>query len=132
MNRITTLKPNQVFVFGSNLAGIHGAGAARDARKLFGAEIGVGKGFTGQCYAIPTKRVPSVNLSLAQVEKHVKQFLIHAARSPSLDFLLTPIGCGLAGFTPEQIAPMFRHAPDNVILPPEFVEAIERYENRGE
>lgn len=117
---ITELKPNEIFVFGSNLAGIHGAGAARIARLLFGAKYKVGVGFTGQCYAIPTKDHMIVTLPLEEIDKHVGKFLMIAWDFPDRIFLVTKIGCGLAGYKPRQIAPMFRHHPPNVILPKEF------------
>lgn len=120
MKPITTLKPNEIFVFGSNLAGVHGAGAALTARKLFGAKTGQGTGKMGQCYAIPTKNEFLKPLSLLEINWFVATFLRVAEYDKSKTFLVTPIGCGLAGYRPEQIAPMFRYAPDNVILPPEF------------
>lgn len=120
MNRITKLEPNQIFVFGSNRAGRHGAGAAEDARIYFGAQTGCGEGRTGQAYAIPTKDTRLKTLPLIEIQESVEGFLSYARLNPSLEFLVTPIGCGLAGYKPHQIAPMFWDAPENVILPPEF------------
>lgn len=120
MERITELKPSQIFVFGSNLAGRHGAGAAKDAWELFGAVSGVGEGPTGQCYALPTKDYTIKKLPLAAIENHVLRFFIYALCHPHLEFLVTPIGCGLAGYSPVQIGPLFRDAPSNVTLPEEF------------
>lgn len=121
MKRLTELGPKQIFVFGSNLAGRHGAGAARDASKFFGAEYFKGEGPTGSCYAIPTKDHSLRPRSLDEIERSVLSFLVYAVRHPDYEFIVTPIGCGLAGYTPEQIAPMFWGHPKNVILPDEFV-----------
>lgn len=112
---------SEVFVFGSNLAGVHGAGAAKFARENHRARLGVGVGPTGSAYAIPTKDYDvKTSLPLSVIQSHADDFLEYAADNPSLSFRLTAIGCGLAGFTVEQIAPMFQGAPDNVRLPPEF------------
>ncbi len=119
---ITKLEPDEVFVFGSNLAGIHGAGAAKTALLYFGARYGVGEGFTGQCYAIPTKDRNIETLSIEAIAKHVHKFLRVAALLPDKTFLVTKIGCGLAGYTPADIGPLFKGAPPNVILPKEFVQ----------
>ncbi|PZQ83223.1 MAG: hypothetical protein DI549_08905 [Ancylobacter novellus] len=113
-----------IFVFGSNLAGIHGAGAARWAYENRGAEWGVGFGLTGMSFAIPTMNWDIEALSLGEIEKYVRRFLKFARGRPDLSFELTPIGCGLAGYQPAQVAPLFRDAPDNVILPEEFRAAL--------
>jgi hypothetical protein len=120
MNIITSLKPNEVFVFGSNLAGIHGAGAALFAKEHFGAQQGVGLGPTGQSYAIPTKDERLQTLPLAEIQKYVWYFQNYASIHQTVRFLVTPIGCGLAGYTPAQIAPLFKMWQPNVILPEEF------------
>jgi hypothetical protein len=120
---ITELKPNQVFVFGSNLSGRHGKGAALQAVK-FGAEYGIGVGPTGQCYAIPTKGFKLEVLPLEVIQGYVGIFNRWAKANPHQEFLLTPIGTGLAGYSPEQIAPMFKDSPSNVILPPEFKSVL--------
>lgn len=120
MKRITKLKPDEIFVFGSNQAGIHGAGAAHDATTLFGAAHGIGEGLTGQCYALPTKYFTIKTRPLIHIENSVRTFLKVAASMPENKFIVTPIGCGLAGYSPADIAPMFRDAPKNCILPPEF------------
>lgn len=117
---ITELKENQIFVFGSNLAGIHGKGAALTARMKFFAQEGRGIGRTGQCFAIPTKDRNLKTLPLDIIGDYVSYFLVYAITHPKLEFLVTPIGCGLAGYNPEQIAPMFTDLPSNVILPQEF------------
>lgn len=113
---------NPVFVFGSNLAGRHGAGAARWARENRGAKTGVGR--QGNSYAIPTKDRDLRPLSLLTINMHVQSFITYARIFPDLTFQVTPIGCGLAGYKPEQIAPMFRGAPPNCQLPPEFLKVI--------
>ena len=118
--KIKSLKENQIFVFGSNLAGIHGAGAAYTASRSFGAQYGVGIGFTGMCYAIPTKDRKLQTLPLETIKNFVTVFLARARNHPELEFLVTPIGCGLAGYHPQQIAPFFEGAPNNVCLPKEF------------
>lgn len=112
--------PRPVFVFGSNLLGIHGAGAAWHARFQYGAQDRVGVGRTGNAYALPTKRTPQISLSLEEIQEHVYQFLLYALNHPDETFLVTPVGCGLAGYTPEEIGPMFRGAPSNCIIPSEF------------
>ena len=106
-----------IFVFGSNLSGIHGAGAARDARRLFGAELGVGEGLTGNSYAIPTKDRRLKTRSLDDIKVSVDTFLQFARSHPEMKFTVTKIGCGLAGYTEDVIAPMFVTAPDNCTLP---------------
>jgi hypothetical protein len=102
-----------IFVFGSNLAGRHGAGAARVALLHHGAVYGNGIGKEGNSYAIPTKDTRIESLPLHDIQKYVSSFIEYADRHPELDFQVTQIGCGLAGFTPEQIAPMFEAAPSN-------------------
>lgn len=111
---------NPVFVFGSNLAGRHGKGAALWAKQHRGAIYGKGEGLHGNSYAIPTKDGALQTLHLDEIRIHVQRFIAFALSRPDLTFQLTPVGCGLAGYIPEQIAPMFRHAPPNVILPDEF------------
>lgn len=107
-----------VFVFGSNLAGIHGAGSARAAAEKHGAKRGVGYGPTGDAFAIPTKRHwRSPAMPLEEIAPYVARFVGYAAANPSVAFDVVRIGCGLAGYTDEQIAPMFAGAPDNVKLP---------------
>jgi hypothetical protein len=106
-----------VFVFGSNLAGRHGRGAALFALHRRGAVYGRGEGHYGQSYAIPTKDAELVTLPLETIELYVKRFLEYAAVRADLEFEVTPIGCGLAGYTPADIHPMFKHAPPNCHLP---------------
>jgi hypothetical protein len=104
---------NSIFVFGSNLAGRHGKGAAMHARSHHGAVYGVGKGRTGNSYAIPTKDEKLVPLPLHAIEAHVEDFLKYARRHPELQFRVTKVGCGLAGYKQEQMAPLFADAPAN-------------------
>jgi hypothetical protein len=115
-----------IFVFGSNLMGIHGAGAARYANLHHGAVMGRGIGLEGTSYAIPTKAHPFRTLPLFDINKYVADFLICAKLSPEYTYLVTKIGCGLAGYTPSDIAPMFhlvKHL-NNVKLPKEFFEYL--------
>jgi hypothetical protein len=117
---------SQVFVFGSNKSGIHGAGAARAAHREYGAKWGVAEGRTGQCYALPTVRENIAGpLTLDEIGIHVERFLHHAATHPEDRFLVTRIGCGLAGHKDEDVAPMFRDAPMNCSLPEDWRQHIE-------
>lgn len=106
-----------VFVFGSNEAGIHGAGAALEARRNHGARLGIGFGHVGNSFAIPTKDFDLQRLPLRTIREYVDMFLAYAKARPELTFQVTRIGCGLAGYNDEDIAPMFADAPDNCILP---------------
>lgn len=116
-NKIEHLRENEIFVFGSNKQGAHGGGAARFAMNKFGAEWGVGEGLTGQCYALPTMEG---NESFKQA---VKTFLECAKAHPELTFLVTAVGCGIAGYAPEQVKPWFEEAKalPNVYLPESFM-----------
>jgi len=116
----------EIFVFGSNLAGRHGRGAALYARQYHGAAYGVGEGLTGSSYAIPTKDGALRTLALEEIRRHVGNFLAFAGKHQNMTFRLTPIGCGLAGYSPADIAPMFDGAPPNVKLPPEFTAVLEK------
>lgn len=120
--RITTLAPNEVFVFGSNLMGHHGGGAARMAFKLFGAVWGQGTGLQGQSYAIPTMQG-----GVDAIRPYVDEFIEFAKDNQNLVFYVTRIGCGIAGFKDAQIAPLFRAAleVENIILPESFVRVLE-------
>jgi len=116
----------QIFTFGSNLAGRHGKGAAEHALKHHGAIYGQGEGLQGNSYAIPTKGLapsryePMPVLPLHQIEWHVIRFLAFAREHPEMTFHVTRIGCGLAGYADEQIAPFFKDAPENCQLPEEW------------
>ena len=107
----------EIFVFGSNLAGRHGMGAALSARQHHGAIYGCGEGLQGQSYGIPTKGTHIETLSLEAINFQVSKFLIFARAHPEHTFNVTRIGCGLAGYTDAQIAPMFTDAPLNCNLP---------------
>jgi hypothetical protein len=109
-----------VFVFGSNLAGRHGKGAAKWAVEHRGAIYGHGIGPQGNSYAIPTKDEKLRTLPLPEIAVYVRFFRAYARMRPETRFQLTPIGCGLAGYKPEQIAPMFEGASENIELPEEF------------
>ncbi len=106
-----------IFVFGSNLAGRHGRGAAKTAKDKYGAEYGVGEGRTGDSYAIPTKDWRLRTRSLEEIQISVYRFLEYAKEHPELQFYVTRIGCGLAGYHDDEIAPFFEGAPDNCRLP---------------
>lgn len=112
--RIMHLEKNEVFVFGSNLAGDHGGGAALIAFRKFGAVWGQGVGLQGQSYGIPTMQG-----GVETIRPYVDEFIVFAKAHPELTFLVTRIGCGIAGFTDEQIAPLFANAHDveNIVLP---------------
>jgi hypothetical protein len=108
-----------IFVFGSNLAGRHGKGAALTAIREYHAEYGVGKGRTGNAYAIPTKGKNLEVLSLVEIETHIKDFLKYAKNNPEETFMLTPVGTGLAGYSKREIwkiVTKFRPIPTNVLL----------------
>ena len=114
---MSLLRIPEIFVFGSNLAGRHGKGAALEARKKYGAEYGVGIGRTGMSYAIPTKDWELHPLPLGHIRAHVRNFKYYAEANPGFLYMVTRIGCGLAGYKDEQIAPFFEGAPGNCILP---------------
>ena len=132
-DNITSLKKNQIFVFGSNEAGFHGAGAAKLAHKKFGAIWGVGFGMTGQTYAIPTKDLQIRTLSLDKIEYYITLFITEAMEYPDFDFLVTKIGCGLAGYSETQIANLFagKFIPQNIKLPESFNNIINSHESHS-
>ena len=113
-DRITSLQPNEIFVFGSNLRGMHGGGAAYVAYRNFGAIMGQGVGLQGQSYAIPTMQG-----GVETIRPYVDEFIEFAKQHQNLTFLVTRIGCGIAGFTDEDISPLFEkaHEVGNIILP---------------
>ncbi len=113
---ITRLADNEIFVFGSNAQGMHGGGAAATAMRLFGAVWGQGEGLQGQSYAIPTMG------TLGETEAAVARFVRFAMEHPELKFFVTRVGCGIAGYTPAEIAPFFVGAVkvDNISLPMDF------------
>lgn len=125
---VSKLGEFDIFVFGSNLAGYHGAGAAYQARMKFGAQPGVGEGYTGRCYAIPTKDGKLEPLPLGSIFMRVRKFIEESQKNPHLQHLVTAIGCGYAGYTPIEIAPAFLQAgfvPQNISLPEEFWKRID-------
>jgi len=117
---ITHLQPNEIFVFGSNQRGAHAGGAARLAKERFGAQEGVGEGLTGQSYAFPTLTANFEKVSRASLEASRDRFFATASRHPDKTFLLTKVGCGIAGFTEDEIRPLFKNAPANVTLPEDW------------
>ena len=117
---ITELKPNEIFVFGSNLAGVHGGGAARQAHEQFGAEMGVGEGITGQAYAFPTLSGGFERLPLARLQVARNRLYAACAETPSKQFLLTKVGCGIAGYLETTMRGLFVDAPENLILPEDW------------
>ena len=122
-DNITQLADNEVFTFGSNLSGAHGAGAAYAARTKFGAILGQAEGLQGQSYAIPTKTErAAATMELQDIAPYAARFAEFAKANPEKKFLVTEIGCGLAGLTPEQVAPLFEACRDieNVTLPSRF------------
>ena len=119
-------KAGQVFVFGSNLSGIHGGGAARAAHMHYGAVWGLAEGLAGQSYALPTVKVNIAGpLPLSQIKEAVERFLTYAHHNPESSFLVTRVGCVLAGYSDEDIAPMFRDAPLNCSLPDTWQALLE-------
>ena len=119
--RITELKADEVFVFGSNLAGMHGGGAAYAAFRHFGAVMGCGVGLRGQSYAIPTMQG-----GVETIKPYVDEFIAFAKDHPELFFFVTRIGCGIAGFRDKEIAPLFAGATalENICLPETFVKVM--------
>lgn len=110
----------EIFVFGSNLAGLHGVGSAKAAMDRYGAELYIGVGYRGNSYAIPTKDRDLKVLPLHRIKLFVQEFLNFAKKHPEMTFNIVAIGCGLAGYKPNEIAPMFKNAPSNCNLPAEF------------
>ena len=118
-SRIGALEPGEIFVFGSNASGHHGAGAAAQAQRDFGAVWGEGHGLHGQSYAIDTMS------GLGVLEREIGTFVEFAETRPDLTFLVTEIGCGIAGYTPAEVAPLFTRVPLNVRLPESFVRELD-------
>lgn len=111
------MRDEPVFVFGSNLAGRHGKGAALFAAQYRGAVRGVGIGPTGNAYALPTKDEMLRRLPLDQIALHVRAFIDYARAHSRMTFEVTRIGCGLAGYSDAEIGPLFKGAPLNCMLP---------------
>ena len=122
-NYIRELKENEIFVFGSNLEGMHGGGAARTAVEHFGAIWGQGVGLQGKSYGIPTMQG-----GIETIKPYVDEFIEFAKQRRDLFFYVTKIGCGIAGFKEEEIAPLFAEAlkEENIALPKSFVELLEK------
>ncbi len=116
---ITTLEPHEIFVFGSNLAGKHAGGAARFAAEVFGAQQGIAEGLTGQCYALPTLDKQFGKRSDEALTMSVRRLWKCALENPDKVFLLTKVGCGIAGYSEEYMASQFRYktCPANIIKP---------------
>lgn len=121
--RISSLREGEIFVFGSNLSGFHGGGAARTTHSQFGAVWGQGVGLQGQSYAIPT-----MHGGVESIKPYVDDFVDFAKANPNLRFLITRIGCGIAGFRDEEMAPLFKGCLQlsNVTLPDSFIAALEQ------
>ena len=119
---INSLEKNEIFVFGSNLQGMHGGGAAHGAHERFGAIWGQGTGLQGQSYAIPT-----MHGGVDVIAPYVNDFIAFAKEHPELKFLVTEIGCGIAGFKAREMAPLFKESleVENIYLPERFVEELE-------
>ena len=122
---VTELPEDTVFVFGSNLAGIHDSGAARVAAQHFAAVKGVGRGWAGQTFAIPTLNEHLQQMPLSQIEHYVDDFKIYAKNHPKMKYFLTALGCGIAGYKVSEIAPLFKGIHSNVIFPESFRPYIE-------
>lgn len=114
---ITKLKSDEIFVFGSNMAGSHAGGAAKQAAEKFGAEEGIGEGLTGGCYAFPTLSSRMQKRFIEDICKSRDKLFSTARALPEKTFLLTKVGCGIAGFSEEEMAPIFVDAPKNIVLP---------------
>lgn len=118
------MESNLIFVFGSNEAGRHGAGAARVALKQYGARLGVGCGHVGNSYAIPTKDFGINTLPIDHIRDYVDQFIRYARDNPKLQFKVTKIGCGLAGYSDSVVAPLFWSAPSNCLFDSDWLKYL--------
>lgn len=115
---------SEIFVFGSNEAGRHGAGAAKVALQQHGARLGIGCGHQGSSYAIPTKDYRIQTLPLDKIKEYVDQFIQYAKDNPELQFKVTKIGCGLAGLRDIDVAPMFADAPSNCLFDSDWLKYL--------
>lgn len=113
---ITTLEPGEAIVVGTNAQGHHAGGAAAFAHGQFGLEWGVGEGLSGQTYALPTME------GLDALQAAAERFISFASFNPNLHFYLTRVGCGIAGYSDSEVAPLFKNAPANVVLPEEWAQ----------
>lgn len=120
--KIGELKENEVFVFGSNLAGIHGKGSAKVAAERYGAKKGIGFGLEGQSFALPTKDMKIKTLTIIQIKYYVDKFVEFAKRNNQLTFFVVEVGCMNAGYEPKDIAPLFKEVKEieNIYLPERF------------
>lgn len=123
---------DEFFVFGSNLAGRHGWGAARDAKWYYGAIYGQGIGLQGRSYAIPTKDGDLNILSLKEIERRISIFVEFTRDNPKRKFFITRLGCGLAGYRDEDIAPMFNGIGDNCRIHLRWHKLVKRSKSNGE
>lgn len=117
---IESLKPDEIFVFGSNLRGAHAGGAARLAHEKFGARMGVGEGLTGQAYAFPTLTADFEKVPWPALERSRDRLYQTAHAHPDKTFLLTKVGCGIAGFHEAEIRTLFENPPENIVLPEDW------------
>ena len=123
---VKSLPEDTVCVFGSNMAGTHAGGAAKIALLHFGAMKGAGRGWAGQSYAIPTMNEHLQQMPLSQIQHYIDDFKIYTKNHPKMTYFLTSIGCGIAGYKVEEIAPMFKGISHNVIFPASFRPFVER------
>lgn len=124
--KVYSLKENEIFVFGSNLLGIHKRGAAKDALDNYGAILGQGEGLQGQSYALPTKNTPTEFMPYENLKQYIDRLHLTIKQNPNLHFLITKVGCNLAGFTVWEIAPLFKDFIflNNCSLPRDFLDFI--------
>lgn len=123
---IKTLAEDTIFVFGSNMAGTHAGGAAKIALQHFGATKGVGRGWAGQSFAIPTMNEHLQQMPLSQIQHYIDDFKIYVKHHPKMKFFITAVGCGVAGYKVEEIAPMFKGIGQKVIFPASFRPFVEK------
>jgi len=117
---IDHLEEHEIFVFGSNMLGLHLGGAARQATLEFGAEMGVGEGLTGQCYAFPTLSATGKRLSTEDLKDSRRELYLECLMNPEKRFLLTKVGCGIAGYPEDVMRDLFADPPANLILPEDW------------
>ncbi len=123
---IKALPEDTIFVFGSNMAGTHQGGAAKTALLHFGATKGVGRGWAGQSFAIPTMNEHLQQMPLSQIQHYIDDFKIYTKNHPKMKYFITSVGCGVAGYKVEEIAPMFKGVSRNVIFPVSFRPFVEK------
>ena len=123
---IKNLAEDTIFVFGSNMAGTHQGGAAKTALLHFGATKGVGRGWAGQSFAIPTMNEHLQQMPLSQIQHYIEDFKIYTKNHPKMKYFITAVGCGVAGYKVEEIAPMFKGISRNVIFPASFRAFVEK------